>query len=73
MKYQKEWDEGYEDGSKGIVERGREISTRLDTASTPEIYYFRGNIVGQLRYIKDVLQITPHSPESIEALRPEDV
>lgn len=53
MKYQKEWDEGYEDGCKGITDRATEISKNLSKVSMPDLYYMRGNVVGQLRYIKE--------------------
>jgi hypothetical protein len=40
----------------------------------PELYYFRGNIVGQVYYIREKFNQVMDLPESdVVALRPEDV
>ena len=75
-KYQNEWDNGYHDGIEGITQRADEIGRNLENVSMPDLYYFRGNIVGRLRYAKQIISrgnYTIPASNTVEAFRADDI
>lgn len=75
-KYQDEWDRGYHDGLEGITEKADEIGRNLESVSMPNLYYFRGNIVGRLRYAKEIIRKGNYKiplNTDVEALRADEI